>query len=379
VEKTDSSLEIESLMGNLWFDFNPGEQLRPYVGFGLGLANASLSELEQEEVLIGQLGAGATYYLTHRLALDAGYRYTMSEDLEFTSGSAKFETEYSAHSVMLGLRYGFYDAIYGIQDTDGDGVADETDQCPGTPRGVQVDSVGCPLDGDGDGVADYLDQCPNTPAGTPVNEQGCVADNDNDGVADFRDACPDTAAGEEVMTNGCARDQAVVLRGVNFETNSAQLTVNAETILDSVGETLNTSPGFSVELQGHTDSVGADSYNMNLSQNRARAVKNYLVDQGVDSARLSASGYGEESPIADNDTSEGRAENRRVTLKVLASGDEEAVMEDAVDEFAAEEDAMEEAEEAMEEEAEAIEEAVEEEAEAYEDDMEDDFDEELEY
>ena len=218
---------------------------------------------------------------------------------------------------------------YGVQDEDGDGVPDESDQCLGTPKGVQVDSVGCPLDGDNDGVADYLDKCPNTPAGAKVNAEGCSIDSDNDGVADDDDVCPNTPAGERVMSNGCAEQQSVVLRGVNFELDSAQLTVNAETILDSVATTLNDSPGFDVELQGHTDSTGSDSYNMNLSQNRAQSVKNYLSDQGVSSSRLTAKGYGETQPVASNETRAGRSENRRVELKVVGQ-DEGVMMEEEV-------------------------------------------------
>lgn len=315
-----ASLEVESLMTNLWYDFRAGERLRPYVGGGLGMATIDLDGAD-DDVMIGQLGAGVNYNLTPRLVLDAGYRYAMAEDPKFVEGNTKIETEYESQSLLLGLRYNFFDAKYGVQDADGDGVADEADQCPGTPRGVQVDSVGCPLDGDKDGVADYLDKCPNTPAGEEVDAQGCSLDGDGDGVVDADDMCPDTPAGTEVMSNGCGGEQSVVLRGVNFELNSAQLTVNAETILDGVAATLSSSPGFNVELQGHTDSMGSDSYNMNLSQNRAKSVKNYLVNQGVESGRLTARGYGEEQPIASNDTAEGRAENRRVELKVLGEQD----------------------------------------------------------
>jgi OOP family OmpA-OmpF porin len=315
---SNGSLEVMSIMGNLWYDFSAGERLRPYVGFGLGQANLDVGDAD-DDVFIGQIGAGVTYYLTPRLALDAGYRYSMSEDASYTSGAVETEIEYSAQSVLLGLRYNFFDAQYGVKDADGDGVSDEMDQCPGTPLGVQVDSVGCPLDGDNDGVADYLDQCPNTPAGAEVNAVGCPLDGDGDGVVDADDACPDTPAGQAVMSNGCAQDQAVILRGVNFELNSAKLTMNAETILNGVASTLNSSPGFSVELQGHTDNTGSASYNMNLSQNRAKSVKNYLVGSGVGSDRLTATGYGEEQPIASNDTKDGRAENRRVELKVLGS------------------------------------------------------------
>ena len=314
----DSTLEVTSMMGNLWYDFSAGERLRPYIGFGLGQANLDFGNGD-DDVTIGQLGAGITYYLTPRLALDAGYRYSVADDASFKDAGTETEIEYSAQSVLVGLRYNFFEAQYGVQDADGDGVSDEMDECPGTPRGVQVDSVGCPLDGDNDGVADYLDQCPNTPAGAEVNAVGCPLDGDNDGVVDADDACPNTPAGEAVMSNGCAKDQAVILRGVNFELNSAKLTMNAETILNDVAATLTSSPGFNVELQGHTDSTGSDSYNMNLSQNRAKSVKSYLVGSGVESSRLTATGYGEEQPVASNDTKEGRAENRRVELKVLGS------------------------------------------------------------
>jgi OOP family OmpA-OmpF porin len=315
----DSSLEVTSMMGNLWYDFAAGERLRPYIGFGLGVANLDMGDAD-DDVSIGQLGAGITYFLTPRLALDAGYRFSVAEDATFSSSTIEQDIEYSAQSLMLGLRYNFFDAQYGPKDADGDGVTDDTDQCPGTPRGVQVDSVGCPLDGDNDGVADYLDQCPNTPAGAVVNASGCPLDGDNDGVVDADDACPDTPAGQTVMSNGCAKDQAVILSGVNFEFNRAQLTPNAETILNGVAETLISSPGFTVELQGHTDSKGSDSFNMNLSQNRAKSVKTYLISSGVASNRLTARGYGEEQPVASNDSSDGRAQNRRVELKVLGDG-----------------------------------------------------------
>jgi len=350
---SDGSLEVTSMMGNLWYDFSATERLRPYIGFGLGQANLDFGDAD-DDVTIAQLGAGITFHMTPRLALDAGYRYSVGDDASFKSGTTETEIEYSAQSLLVGLRYNFFDAKYGVQDADGDGVSDEMDECPATPRGVQVDSVGCPLDGDNDGVADYLDQCPNTPAGAKVNASGCPLDSDNDGVVDADDACPDTPAGQAVMSNGCAKDQAVILRGVNFELNSAQLTMNAETILNGVAETLVSSPGFDVELQGHTDSTGSDSYNMNLSQNRAKSVKSYLVSSGVEANRLTARGYGEEQPIASNDTKDGRAQNRRVELKVIGDGSsdvsvepmmydepmEEPMAEEAVETPAAEDDYM---------------------------------------
>lgn len=334
IKGTGTDLDAESLFGNLWYDFSLTERLRPYIGGGLGQSNIEIGDFD-DDVMAAQLGGGVYYHLSPRLVLDASYRYTEAlDDPSYNVAGVDVESEYSSHSVGLGLRYNFFDAKYGVQDDDGDGVANETDQCPGTPAGVQVDTVGCPLDGDNDGVADYLDQCLNTPAGATVNDQGCELDSDNDGVVDANDMCPDTPAGTEVMANGCGADQSVVLRGVNFETNSAQLTVNAESILNGVADTLTSSTGFDVELQGHTDSLGNDSYNMSLSNKRANSVKNYLIGQGVEGSRLVARGYGEEQPIANNDSAEGRALNRRVEMKVLGESEvdvEPMMVEDAVE------------------------------------------------
>ncbi|GAB2799941.1 hypothetical protein GCM10027040_29300 [Halomonas shantousis] len=199
-----------------------------------------------------------------------------------------------------------------IGDADGDGVPDDRDQCPNTPAGVAVDAVGCPLDTDGDGVADYQDQCPGTPAGVEVDAKGCPLDSDGDGVPDYQDQCPDTPAGTEVNALGCPAD--LVLRDVNFEFDSAQLTENAETILDRVAEKLVSNENVRVRLEGHTDSIGSAAYNKELSQRRAESVKEYLASQGVSQDRMTAIGYGEEQPIATNETAEGRAENRRVEL-----------------------------------------------------------------
>ncbi|WP_223826039.1 OmpA family protein [Spongiibacter pelagi] len=382
IEDTNTDLDVESILGNLWYDFSLTERLRPYIGGGLGMSNVEVGDYD-DDVMSAQLGAGLYFHLTPRLVLDASYRYTEAlENPTYNVGGVEVETEYSSHNVGLGLRYNFFDAKYGVQDEDGDGVADDADQCPGTPAGVQVDAVGCPLDGDKDGVADYLDQCLNTPAGAEVDDQGCELDSDNDGVVDANDMCPDTPAGTEVMSNGCGADQSVVLRGVNFETNSSKLTINAESILNGVAGTLNESTGFDVELQGHTDSVGNDSYNMSLSKKRANSVKNYLIGQGVEGNRLVARGYGEEQPVASNDSSEGRALNRRVELKVLGQTEEPVMVEDysaeetMVEDAAAEDVMMDEAEitapaaddsylDEAEEEMEAAEEEVEEVEEEY--------------
>jgi OOP family OmpA-OmpF porin len=93
-----------------------------------------------------------------------------------------------------------------VVDSDGDGVPDDKDACPNTPRGCRVDARGCPIDSDGDGVCDGLDQCPNTPHGCQVDAKGCPIDSDRDGVCDGLDQCPNTPSGCKVDARGCPTD-----------------------------------------------------------------------------------------------------------------------------------------------------------------------------
>jgi OOP family OmpA-OmpF porin len=160
-----------------------------------------------------------------------------------------------------------------------------------------------------------------------VDAHGCPTDEDRDGVADGADKCPDTPRGAEVDADGCPKAarlfvpdetgevKALVLEGVTFENNSAQLTPGSRGILDDVAESLVAWPDVNVEVGGHTDSRGDAAYNEQLSQKRADAVKTYLTAKGVDESRLTTKGYGETKPVADNDTADGRSQNRRVELK----------------------------------------------------------------
>jgi OOP family OmpA-OmpF porin len=144
-------------------------------------------------------------------------------------------------------------------------------------------------------------------------------DSDGDGVADASDRCPGTPLGTKVDANGCP--YTVTLGGVNFAFDSAQLTPESRTVLDSVAAGLAEHPRLRVEMQGHTDSVGSEAYNMSLSQRRADAVRNYVISRGVPAAQVEARGYGESRPVADNRTAEGRARNRRVDMRVLDNPD----------------------------------------------------------
>ena len=196
-------------------------------------------------------------------------------------------------------------------DSDGDGVYNQDDQCPGTPAGVEVDDVGCPLDSDMDGVPNYKDFCPNTPRGMQVNAQGCP-DSDGDGVYDNVDQCPDTVAGAEVDDVGCpfpVRKKIKVL----FDFDKAVVKDTYHSEIRKIADYLKRNPETSMRIEGYTDSIGPADYNMGLSQRRADSVKSYLVNKlGVDADRLQTKGYGESNPVADNSTKYGRQQNRRV-------------------------------------------------------------------
>jgi len=205
-------------------------------------------------------------------------------------------------------------------DSDGDGVFDSLDKCPNTPIGVEVDEKGCPLDTDGDGVADYLDRCPNTPKGVKVDERGCPLDSDGDGVPDYMDKCPDTPKGTRVDEKGCplVGEKLLIIHGINFEFDSAKISKDSESILNKAVNTLRENSTIKVRIEGHTDSIGSEGYNLKLSQRRANAVKDYLVSKGIASERLEALGKGEAFPIASNKTREGRSQNRRVEFIVIS-------------------------------------------------------------
>jgi len=202
------------------------------------------------------------------------------------------------------------------QDDDGDGVTNDIDKCPGTPAGASVDASGCELDSDSDGVGDSRDQCPATPAGAKVDEKGCELDSDGDGVVDSQDKCPDTPKGDRVDAVGCSFKEEIKLPGVVFETGKDYLKPESMPVLDGAIATLKRYPDIKVEVAGHTDSRGSDALNLDLSTRRAATVLKYLQDGGVTNA-MTSRGYGERQPVASNNTDDGRQQNRRVVLRVL--------------------------------------------------------------
>jgi OOP family OmpA-OmpF porin len=144
-----------------------------------------------------------------------------------------------------------------------------------------------------------------------------IPDSDGDGVPDNIDRCPNTPHGVAVDKFGCPLKSSIVLEGVTFETNSAILTADSRAPLNEVADGMVKHPRLKVELQGYTDSTGSDKYNLNLSDRRANAVREYLISQHVVPEQLTAKGFGKADPVASNATPEGRSRNRRVVMKVL--------------------------------------------------------------
>lgn len=235
-------------------------------------------------------------------------------------------------------------AFNGCPDTDSDGIADKTDRCPDVAGLTAL--KGCP-DADKDGVADIDDKCAYTKAGYKVDAFGCSLDSDKDGFVDEEDACPDKAGlaafkgcpdtdGDGVsdkedrcpgvkgtiankgcpeMTKEEVKKITNIASKIFFETNSDKLKVASLSQLDELAVILKKYEAANLMIEGHADSQGADEYNLNLSQKRTESVKTYLMGKGIMESRLTAVGFGESKPIADNNTVLGRAKNRRVELK----------------------------------------------------------------
>jgi len=214
----------------------------------------------------------------------------------------------------------------GCPDTDGDSIPDPKDSCVTVPGLAEF--YGCP-DTDGDRIPDRLDSCPTEKGVLAYN--GCP-DTDGDGLIDKLDSCPRVAG--PLANHGCPMVERVVpvkveltkeeaevinkvFKNLEFETGKSVIRSTSFSSLDELSELLKKKPNFKLLIDGHTDNVGKAAYNMKLSQNRAEAVKTYLVGKGIASSRIYAKGYGLTKPIASNKTPEGRQKNRRVEFTIV--------------------------------------------------------------
>ena len=206
----------------------------------------------------------------------------------------------------------------GCPDADGDGVADKDDACPNEAGLAAL--AGCP-DADGDGVADKDDACPNE-AG-PADNKGCPwADKDGDSVLDKDDACPDVAG--TVANGGCPEVTVEVQKQLNdyaktilFDSGKSSIKAESTAVMVDIIRILAEYPTARFSVDGHTDSQGPAAANQKLSDSRANAVRDFLINEGIGADRLTATGYGEDTPISSNKTRAGRKENRRVEINLL--------------------------------------------------------------
>jgi OOP family OmpA-OmpF porin len=356
-----------SLGGGAEYLFSLSDVVMPYVYAGAAylyfdprdlsgnrlLRNQQKKYSKQEWSLIGE--GGFKFLASDNVSVNVGFNIDYLnmdnlDDVVIGTDNDIFFTAFGGLTIFFG----------GIKDSDNDGVADDDDLCPNTPKSVIVDQFGCPVDEDKDGVPDYLDLCSNTPANIPVDIDGCPVDSDNDGVPDYldlckdtpegvlvdkrgcpldedgdgvpdyKDKCPGTPAGVEVNWLGCPLEEVskelpeitamTLSSGVNFEVGKANLLPGAKLELNKMIAVMMKHPDTRWQIIGYTDNTGSYSMNVNLSYERANSVVNYLVQNGIEESRLDFKGLGPDNPIADNSTESGRAFNRRVEITYIVEG-----------------------------------------------------------
>jgi outer membrane protein OmpA-like peptidoglycan-associated protein len=222
-------------------------------------------------------------------------------------------------------------------DRDNDGIPDTEDACPDQKgeKSAAAEKNGCPAtsDRDGDGIPDGEDACPDQKGdkSDTAGKNGCPAasDRDGDGIPDSEDACPDQKGGADTdkKQNGCPHVQVtpteiLTNRQIHFVFARAEITQTidpvSDSLLDEVRRAILDHPEIeAIEVQGHADALGPEDYNMLLSRRRAEAVRDWLVQHGIQADKLTAKGYGSRNPVATNSTTPGRQENRRVSFSIL--------------------------------------------------------------
>lgn len=300
----DGNMSTLLLSGRYHFHDTQLFDFEPYVGLAAGELNLDTGRDNKESMV------GVEFGLQNRLRphwmLDIGARPWYSLDNERWDGAA-----YIALNYLIGARDD------NTADERTDSAPDSREVLRSTASNIVATVVG---DADGDGINDALDQCPDTVAGTQVNAQGCERDSDADGVVDSQDQCADTPDGAKVDSVGCNLVLTEAIREtlyINFASGTANVEESSVAEVEKIVALMKQYPDTGVTLEGHTDSVGAASFNQQLSQQRADAVKAMLIERyGMDGTRISAVGKGEDVPVADNSTAAGRQQNRRVEVIV---------------------------------------------------------------
>jgi outer membrane protein OmpA-like peptidoglycan-associated protein len=369
IRRTDDSVLVLGWRISGVLDLGTNAQ-RPFILLGVGGATAMSDneELIQNDTdFVPHGGVGIKFDFANGFGARVDLRLLLPPTIEDNFATAEVEA-------LIGFTksFGVVPPPPAPKDTDGDGLMDNSDQCPAEPEDMDgnTDDDGCPeqeapKDSDSDGLMDPDDKCPaqaedkdgftdedgcpdpdndadginDTADQCPVeaedkdgftDEDGCPdADNDGDGIADAADQCPGEAEARNGFqdTDGCpdelpeqVKRYTGTIQGIRFANNSDRILPPSFPVLDKAVAVLQEFPDLRLEISGHTDNVGTREKNVDLSQRRAAAVRAYLVSKGVDESRLTSVGHGPDKPLGDNKTPAGKAQNRRVEFNLIVEG-----------------------------------------------------------
>ncbi|MEM9303442.1 MAG: OmpA family protein [Pseudomonadota bacterium] len=263
-------VDIDGFVVSGKYHFLGNYDTSPYVGLGFGLLDSDSPFGGDSDAVVDVIG-GIRYVLSPRLGLNGELRYRFDQDDDTLPQSDRYED----WMINFGLTYNFGDRVK-----------------PAPPAPEPVAAAAAP-------------------------EPEAPRDSDGDGVIDARDACPDTPRGRPVEPNGCQKKVLVELKGVHFDFDKATLKPEAIAILNDGFKAMKEYGEVRVSIEGHTDSRGPEDYNKGLSDRRAKAVYEWFAEKGISPTRMRWEGFGESRPKASNDTPEGRADNRRVELRII--------------------------------------------------------------
>jgi outer membrane protein OmpA-like peptidoglycan-associated protein len=284
-----------------------------FVGYLQGTRSLDLQTSKKAGLVNGF--DGTTGFMT------IGFSYYLGSSEEHADWTP---TNYGDAEALNALKAKVEKAEKDMMDDDKDGVPNYLDQEPGTVAGANVDTKGKTVvvekvvDMDGDGILDVDDFCPTIKGTAKTN--GCP-DMDGDGVYDFVDKCPKLPG--LAIDGGCPvikqKDNEVMtkaMKGVQFDNGKSTITKKSLAILNEVASAMLANPSYKLAINGHTDNAGDPGKNLQLSDDRAKSVKAYLMSKGVSESVLTSNGFGDTMPKTSNATAKGKATNRRVEFLI---------------------------------------------------------------
>lgn len=295
-ENSTVSTDIYRIALNGVHEYDQIGTITPLTKIGVGYETIDRHLFENKDSIFFDLGVGAKIPFTDNIALKLEAVYMLKNN----------DNRWDNNLAMLaGINFAF-----GPKAQERVVEPEPAPEPEPIPEAQPVDG-----DDDNDGVLNSVDKCPTTPAGTKVDADGCKidGDDDNDGVLNSVDLCPTTPAGDVVDSDGCTK---IVNLHINFENNSYSVDDASRVRVEKFANFLLARPEFNAEIIGHTNSIGRESANQTLSENRANAVRDMIISYGVSAERVTAVGKGESEPVASNGTPEGLAQNRRIEAKL---------------------------------------------------------------